>query len=167
VREAGIENFNLDLMYALPGQRLAGALDDVERAIALGPTHLSHYQLTLEPDTPFAKRPPPDLPDEDAAWAMQQACQARLAEAGYDQYEISAYARAGRRCRHNLVYWTFGDYLGIGGGRARQGHRARRIDHRTVRVRHPAAFIAAPATAARLAERQDDRRKTTCLRVRV
>ncbi len=112
---AGFANINLDLMYALPRQTLAGALADVERAIALGPTHLSHYQLTLEPGTPFAKRPPP-LPADDAAWDMQEACQARLAAAGYAQYEVSAYAQPGRRCRHNLNYWQFGDYLGIGAG---------------------------------------------------
>src|SRR6185437_7511764 len=77
--------------------------------------HLSHYQLTLEPGTPFAKRPPP-LPGHDAAWDMQEACQARLADAGYAQYEVSAYAQPERRCRHNLNYWAFGDYLGIGAG---------------------------------------------------
>lgn len=115
-REAGFDNINLDLMYALPGQDLAGALSDLEQAIALGPEHLSHYHLTLEPNTLFAAKPPPDLPDEDSAWDMQAACQARLAEAGYAQYEISAYARPGRRSQHNLNYWQFGDYLGIGAG---------------------------------------------------
>jgi oxygen-independent coproporphyrinogen-3 oxidase len=114
-QDAGYANLNLDLMYALPRQTLDGALTDIERAIALSPTHVSHYQLTLEPGTPFAKRPPP-LPDHDAAWDMQEACQARLAEAGYAQYEVSAYAQPGRRCRHNLNYWEFGDYLGIGAG---------------------------------------------------
>lgn len=114
-QDAGFTNINLDLMYALPRQTLAGALADVERAIALAPAHISHYQLTLEPGTPFARRPPP-LPDGDAAWDMQEACQARLAEAGYAQYEISAYARPNRRCRHNVNYWRFGDYLGIGAG---------------------------------------------------
>ncbi|MGH8126483.1 MAG: radical SAM family heme chaperone HemW, partial [Rhodanobacteraceae bacterium] len=114
-RDAGYANINLDLMYALPNQRLDGALCDIERAIALRPTHVSHYQLTLEPGTPFAKRPPP-LPDHDAAWDMQEACQARLAEAGFAQYEVSAYALPGQRCRHNLNYWRFGDYLGIGAG---------------------------------------------------
>ncbi|HET7562369.1 MAG TPA: radical SAM family heme chaperone HemW [Rhodanobacteraceae bacterium] len=114
-QDAGVANINLDLMYALPKQTLAGALNDVERALALQPAHISHYQLTLEPGTPFARRPPP-LPDHDAAWDMQEACQARLAEAGYGQYEISAYAQPDRRCAHNLNYWTFGDYLGIGAG---------------------------------------------------
>jgi oxygen-independent coproporphyrinogen-3 oxidase len=114
-QDAGVENFNLDLMYALPEQTLAEAIDDVERAIALRPTHLSHYQLTLEPNTLFAAKPPP-LPDEDSAWDMQEACQAHLAAAGYAQYEVSAYAQAGRECVHNLNYWRFGDYLGIGAG---------------------------------------------------
>ena len=114
-REAGYANFNLDLMYALPQQTLEGALDDIERALALQPAHVSHYQLTLEPNTLFAAKPP-KLPDEDSAWDMQEACQQRLAEAGYAQYEVSAYARDGLRSVHNVNYWTFGDYLGIGAG---------------------------------------------------
>ncbi len=112
---AGLADFNLDLMYALPLQTPAESLADLERAIALGPTHLSHYQLTLEPGTGFARNPPP-LPDEDAAWHMQLEGQERLAAAGYVQYEVSAYARAGRQCRHNLNYWRYGDYVGIGAG---------------------------------------------------
>ncbi len=114
-QDAGIGNLNLDLMYALPQQTLAGALHDVEKAIMLQTTHLSHYQLTLEPNTQFAANPPP-LPDEDSAWDMQEACQARIAEAGFAHYEVSAYARPGRECAHNLNYWQFGDYLGIGAG---------------------------------------------------
>jgi len=114
-QDAGVANINLDLMYALPEQTLDGALADVERALALQPTHVSHYQLTLEPNTLFAVRPPP-LPDEDSAWDMQEACQARLAAAGYMQYEVSAYARHDGQCAHNLNYWAFGDYLGIGAG---------------------------------------------------
>jgi putative oxygen-independent coproporphyrinogen III oxidase len=113
--DAGIDNFNLDLMYALPAQTLDAALADVEAAIALRPAHLSHYQLTLEPGTAFFHRPPP-LPDDELAWQMQSDCQARLAAAGFAQYEVSAYARPGRQCRHNLNYWRFGDYLGIGAG---------------------------------------------------
>jgi oxygen-independent coproporphyrinogen-3 oxidase len=111
----GLGNFNLDLMYALPRQTLAGALADVTAALALAPAHLSHYQLTLEPGTLFAARPPP-LPDEDLAWAMQVECQALLAAQGYTQYEVSAYATPDRQCRHNLNYWRFGDYLGVGAG---------------------------------------------------
>jgi oxygen-independent coproporphyrinogen-3 oxidase len=114
-QDAGIANLNLDLMYALPGQTPAGALADVEKAISLQTPHLSHYQLSLEPNTAFAANPPP-LPDEDAAWEMQEACQARLAAAGFAQYEVSAYARAGAECVHNRNYWEFGDYLGIGAG---------------------------------------------------
>jgi len=156
LRTAGIGNFNLDLMYALPGQDLQGARDDLERAIALAPTHVSHYQLTLEPDTPFAKRPPAGLPDDDLAWSMQVECQSLLASAGYEQYEVSAYARPGRRCRHNLVYWEFGDYLGIGAG----AHgKVTRVDgdaiERTIRVRHPAAYLAAATAQQGLAEARD------------
>jgi len=114
-QDAGIDNLNLDLMYALPQQTLGGALDDVEKALSLQMPHLSHYQLTLEPNTAFAANPPP-LPDDDSAWDMQEACQERLAAAGMAQYEVSAYARQGRECRHNLNYWHFGDYLGIGAG---------------------------------------------------
>ncbi|MGI9245387.1 MAG: radical SAM family heme chaperone HemW [Steroidobacteraceae bacterium] len=154
LRHAGIHNFNLDLMYALPGQDLAGALADVRRALALGPTHVSHYQLTLEPDTPFARRPPPGLPQDDLALEMQEACQAALAAAGYAQYEVSAYARPGRRCRHNLVYWQFGDYLGVGAGAHGKLSRGGRVE-RTARVRHPAEYLTAIAPAARLAERRE------------
>lgn len=114
-RQAGFERLNLDLMFALPQQTLAQALADVERAIEAQPTHISHYQLTLEPNTPFYRQPP-ILPDEDLAWDMQLACQARLAEAGYQHYEVSAFAREGFRCQHNLNYWQFGDYVGLGAG---------------------------------------------------
>ena len=115
LRAASITNFNLDLMYALPEQTTAGALADLSSAIALGPAHLSHYQLTLEPGTAFYHRPPP-LPDDDQAFEMQEGCQQMLAAAGFEQYEVSAYARPGRQCRHNLNYWRYGDYLGIGAG---------------------------------------------------
>jgi oxygen-independent coproporphyrinogen-3 oxidase len=115
LRAARLDNFNLDLMYALPQQTLEEALEDIRIACVLQPAHLSHYQLTLEPGTVFHSRPPP-LPDEDAAWQMQCQSQKLLAEAGYAQYEVSAYAREGARCRHNLNYWRFGDYVGIGAG---------------------------------------------------
>jgi putative oxygen-independent coproporphyrinogen III oxidase len=111
----GLDNFNIDLMFALPGQSLAGAMADLTAALALDPAHLSHYQLTLEPGTLFAANPPP-LPDEDLAWSMQLECQGLLAARGFGQYEVSAYARAGRQCLHNLNYWNFGDYLGAGAG---------------------------------------------------
>ena len=112
---AGLTNFNLDLMYALPGQDAAGAARDVDRALSLKPTHLSHYQLTLEPGTQFAANPPV-LPADDSATDMLIACHERLAHAGFEQYETSAYSLPGKQCRHNLNYWTFGDYLGAGAG---------------------------------------------------
>jgi putative oxygen-independent coproporphyrinogen III oxidase len=115
LRAAKLDNFNLDLMYALPGQSVEAALNDVRVACSLAPSHISYYQLTLEPGTVFHSRPP-QLPDEDAAWQIQCAGQDLLAQAGYRQYEVSAYAREGARCRHNLNYWLFGDYLGLGAG---------------------------------------------------
>lgn len=115
-REAGLSNINLDVMYALPGQRVNGALYDLRAAAGLGPTHLSWYQLTLEPNTVFHSRPPAGLPDDDLSFEIQAAGQALLATLGYEQYEVSAYAREGQRCRHNLNYWSFGDYLAVGAG---------------------------------------------------
>jgi putative oxygen-independent coproporphyrinogen III oxidase len=115
LRAAKLDNFNLDLMFALPDQSLAEALADVRTACALDPAHISYYQLTLESGTVFHSRPPV-LPDDEAAWEMQSQGQALLAAAGFLQYEVSAYARAGRRCRHNLNYWSFGDYCGVGAG---------------------------------------------------
>lgn len=114
-RAAGFDNFNLDLMHGLPGQSLADALGDLEQAIALAPTHLSWYQLTMEPNTVFWSQPP-ELPEDDTLWDIQEAGQARLAAAGYRQYETSAYAQSGRQAQHNLNYWGFGDFLGIGAG---------------------------------------------------
>ena len=113
LRAAGIENFNLDLMYALPHQTPEEALTDVTIACALQPTHISYYQLTLEPGTVFYTRPPP-LPDDESAWLIQTEGQRLLSTAGYEQYEVSAYARHGFQCRHNLNYWLFGDYVGLG-----------------------------------------------------
>ena len=114
-RSAGFGNVGLDLMYGLPGQTAAGALADVEAALALEPEHLSHYQLTLEAGTAFHRVPPP-LPDEEVVADMESACRARLADGGLARYEVSAFARPGRQCRHNLNYWTFGDYLALGPG---------------------------------------------------
>jgi oxygen-independent coproporphyrinogen-3 oxidase len=149
-QDAGYANINLDLMYALPKQELDGALADVERAIALGPTHISHYQLTLEPNTVFAANPPP-LPDDDHAWAMQEACETRLAEAGYGQYEISAYAQPGRRCAHNLNYWRFGDYLGIGAGaHGKLSDAGSNQIHRRWKTRGPRAYMGEPGGAGRI-----------------
>lgn len=115
-RRAGFDNLNLDLMYGLPGQDVAAACRDLEQAIALDPEHLSWYELTLEPNTVFHARPPEGLPGEDLAIAIREAGEALLAGRGYEQYEVSAWARDGRRCRHNLNYWEFGDYLAIGAG---------------------------------------------------
>jgi len=146
---AGLGNFNLDLMYALPGQTLEGAIADVEEALALAPAHLSHYQLTLEPGTLFAARPPP-LPDDDAAAAMLEECGARLAQAGFAQYEVSAYARSGRECRHNLNYWTFGDYLGVGAGaHGKLTFPAEGAVVRTEQLREPRRYLAAERELAR------------------
>ena len=144
---AGLANFNLDLMYALPGQTPAAALADVEAALALAPAHVSHYQLTLEPGTQFAARPPA-LPDEDSAHVMLEACLDLLFARGYLRYEVSAYARAGRRCRHNLNYWEFGDYLGIGAGaHGKQSDAGLRRITRTTRLREPRRYMSAAAQA--------------------
>jgi oxygen-independent coproporphyrinogen-3 oxidase len=115
-RDAGFDNINLDLMYALPGQDVAAAMCDIEAAVRLGPEHVSWYHLTLEPNTVFHAHPPAGLPDEDVSFEIQQQGEALLAGLGYARYEVSAFARDGRRCRHNLNYWSFGDYLAVGAG---------------------------------------------------
>ena len=114
-RAAGFENFNLDLMYALPGDDAEGAMSDLEAAIELAPTHLSWYQLTLEPNTAFHRRPPA-LPAEDAVLEIEEKGRELLAQHGFSRYEVSAYEQPGHRCAHNMNYWQFGDYLGIGAG---------------------------------------------------
>ncbi len=114
-KEAGFDNFNIDLMHGLPDQSQVQALADIQQAIDLGPTHLSWYQLTIEPNTEFFKRPPV-LPEDETLWDIQEAGQALLAKHGFDQYEVSAYAQAGKQATHNLNYWQFGDYIGIGAG---------------------------------------------------
>ena len=144
-RAAGFDNFNLDLMFGLPGQTHPEALADVETAIGVTPTHLSVYQLTIEPNTRFAADPPPNLPEDDAIWEMQQTIQQRLAAAGYRQYEVSAYAQAGRECAHNLNYWRFGDYLGIGAGAHAKLTDPDGIARRW-RTKHPTAYLAAAGT---------------------
>jgi putative oxygen-independent coproporphyrinogen III oxidase len=115
IAQASFDNFNLDLMYALPGQTLAQAVADIDTAIGFAPAHISAYHLTIEPNTLF-HRHPPIVPDDDESAEMQQAIEIRLAAAGYRHYETSAFAKTGRASRHNLNYWTFGDYLGIGAG---------------------------------------------------
>jgi putative oxygen-independent coproporphyrinogen III oxidase len=139
---AGIDNFNLDLMVGLPGQDTALACADVRAALELEPAHLSHYQLTLEPGTVFGSLPPAGLPDHDAAADMQQRCHELLAEAGFARYETSAFARAGRRCLHNLNYWTFGDYLGVGAGaHGKRSDMVRQRIERTTREREPRRYM--------------------------
>lgn len=154
-RAAGFDNVNLDLMYALPGQDRAGALADLDAALALSPAHVSRYQLTIEPNTLFHHRPPP-LPDEDTIAHMQADGDARLCDAGFDQYEVSAWAGAGGPARHNLNYWRFGDYVGIGAG----AHGKLTADGevwRTTKTRHPAAYLRAfgGGESAREARRVD------------
>lgn len=148
-QDAGFANINLDLMYALPKQDLGMALHDIDQAIVLQPQHLSHYQLTLEPNTLFAAKPPAGIPEMDAAWDMQEACIARMAESGYAQYEISAYAQTGKRCQHNLNYWGYGDYLGIGAGahgKISTGHDGRIL--RRWKPKHPQTYLTNAGTTA-------------------
>lgn len=130
---------NLDLMYALPGQSKEQALQDLQKAISFNPAHISLYHLTLEPNTLFAKYPPA-LPSEDSAFEMQDALIGQLAQAGYERYEVSAYARAGKRCQHNLNYWQFGDYIGIGAG-AHGKISAHNQIARQSNERHPDAYM--------------------------
>lgn len=135
-----LRSFNLDLMHGLPDQSLDEALDDLRQAIALNPPHLSWYQLTIEPNTLFSSRPP-TLPDDDALWDIYEQGHALLSAAGYQQYETSAYAKPGYQCQHNLNYWRFGDYLGIGcGAHGKLTFSDGRI-LRTVKVRHPRGYM--------------------------
>jgi putative oxygen-independent coproporphyrinogen III oxidase len=142
-RAAGFDNYNLDLMYALPGQTLAQAVEDVDRALALAPNHLSHYQLTIEPQTEFAARPPSQLPDADRAWEIEQAAIARMSSAGFSRYEVSAYAKPNHASQHNLNYWRFGDYLGIGAGaHGKITDLATGLITRTVKFKSPKSYLA-------------------------
>ena len=153
VARAQFENFNLDLMYALPEQTIAAAQADVAEAIATGAPHLSFYHLTIEPNTVFHKHPPP-LPDEDATAAIHELVAARLAGAGYVHYETSAHARPGLESRHNLNYWRFGDYLGIGAGAHSKVSFADRIV-REMRTRSPAEYVRRVADGTQVAERRE------------
>ena len=139
IAQHSFANFNLDLMYALPNQTLTQAEQDLETALSFAPPHLSLYHLTLEPNTVFAKFPPA-VPDDDASAAMQQMISEFTAAAGYEHYEVSAFAKAGRRAKHNLNYWEFGDYLGIGAG----AHSKLSFPHRIVRqarYKQPASYM--------------------------
>lgn len=144
------ERVNLDLMYALPDQTLAEVEADLRAALDYRPAHLSAYHLTLEPNTAFAAHPPP-LPDQDLAADMQDAVEATLTAAGYEHYETSAYARPGRRCRHNVNYWEFGDYLGIGAGAHSKLSFHDRIV-RQARVKHPRQYLDLAGTPQAIAE---------------
>ncbi len=144
----GFDNFNLDLMYALPSQDVTQACADLRAALSLSPSHLSHYQLTLEPNTRFHSAPPP-LPDEDLVFEIEVACRALLGESGFHRYEVSAWSRPGSECRHNLNYWRFGDYLGLGAG-AHGKQTTRQGVRRTRRLAHPRSYL--EAAAPRLAE---------------
>ena len=149
VQRAGFATFNLDLMCALPDQSAALAIADVTTALALGAPHVSHYELTLEPNTLFHARPPAGLPDPDRAAEVQAAAHAPLVEAGLERYEVSAWARPGHRCRHNLNYWRFGDYLGIGAGAHGKLTAPDGALLRTTKHKHPARYLADAASAAR------------------
>ena len=152
---AGLDNFNLDLMYALPGQDVRAAVRDLEAALALEPAHISHYQLTIEHGTVFAAQPP-SLPEDDIAAEMLTECAERLSGAGFGHYEVSAYARRGRQCRHNLNYWTFGDYLGVGAGAHGKVTTSSAII-RTQQLREPRRYLASiPAALTRTAVVPDE-----------
>ncbi|TCT22010.1 radical SAM family heme chaperone HemW [Thiobaca trueperi] len=164
-RAAGFDNLNLDGMFALPDQTLAEAAADLDALLDLAPEHLSYYQLTLEPDTAFHAQPP-SLPDEDLAADMAAQGREKLALAGYRQYEVSAYARADRHCRHNLHYWRFGDYLGIGAGAhgkltERDWEGGFRRIRRTAKEADPHLYLHAPLNA--LASDRRDLTESDCV----
>jgi len=140
-KTCGIKSFNLDLMHGLPQQSIVGALDDLKQAIALEPDHISWYQLTIEPNTSFYSKPP-TLPEDDVLWDIQEQGQQLLKDAGYHQYEISAYAKNGKQSAHNLNYWRFGDYLGIGcGAHGKITDIDQGTIYRTVKVKHPKGYL--------------------------
>jgi oxygen-independent coproporphyrinogen-3 oxidase len=141
LRRAGMDNFNIDLMFGQPGQSQEQAISDISRAIDAGATHISHYQLTIEPNTAFAARPP-ELPGEDASWEMQEATAELLSANGFEQYEISAWSKPGRKSEHNLNYWRYGDFLGIGAGaHAKISNIAENKIQRLSRHRHPRQYM--------------------------
>ncbi len=151
-RRAGFANLNLDLMFALPQQTPIEAEADLAAVLQLEPEHLSYYQLTLEPNTEFAARPPP-LPADDEAWAMQASGQTRLVAAGFAHYEVSAFAQPGRQARHNLNYWRFGDYLGIGAGAHAKRSGAEAIVRRA-RHKLPRTYLANAGSESALQEQR-------------
>lgn len=138
--QIGLNSFNLDLMHGLPDQSVEQALNDLDKAIALQPPHLSWYQLTIEPNTQFHSKPP-TLPDDDKLWDIFELGHKKLAQAGYIQYEISGYSKVGYQCQHNLNYWQFGDYLGIGcGAHGKLSFSSGKII-RTTKVKHPRGYL--------------------------
>lgn len=140
-KTCGVKSFNLDLMHGLPNQQISHALDDLKQAIALAPDHLSWYQLTIEPNTAFHSKPP-KLPEDEVLWDIQEQGVKLLAEAGYTQYEISAYSKPNVQSQHNLNYWRFGDYLGIGcGAHGKITDVANNTLYRTVKVKHPKGYL--------------------------
>ncbi len=145
---AGFDNFNLDLMYGLPKQSNVQAMDDLHTALSLSPTHISFYQLTIEPNTPFYAQTPQYLPDDDTLWTMQEQGVSLLQRGGYEQYEVSAYAAAGKQCKHNLNYWQFGDYMGIGAGaHAKITNIAKQSIQRLSKTKLPKRYMATAGTA--------------------
>ncbi|WP_028772610.1 radical SAM family heme chaperone HemW [Shewanella waksmanii] len=139
--KAGFNSFNLDLMHGLPNQSYEQAMADIAQAAELNPPHLSWYQLTIEPNTLFHSKPP-QLPDDEALWHIYEQGQKKLAELGYQQYEISAYAKPGYQCRHNINYWQFGDYIGIGcGAHGKITDLSQQQLFRTVKVKHPKGYL--------------------------
>jgi oxygen-independent coproporphyrinogen-3 oxidase len=153
IARSTFDNFNLDLMYALPGQTLAEAEQDIRTALSFQPPHLSLYHLTMEPNTVFAKYPP-QLPDDDASADMQDMIAALTAQAGFQHYEVSAYAQPGRQARHNLNYWQFGDYLGVGAG----AHSKISFPHRVLRqarFKQPSSFIEAAQKGNAVSEERE------------
>lgn len=153
IAHANFDNFNLDLMYALPGQTLLEARQDIDKALSFAPPHLSLYHLTMEPNTVFAKYPP-QLPSDDESADIQDMIFEKMAAGGYEHYEVSAYAKPGHRARHNLNYWEFGDYLGIGAG----AHSKLSFPHRVLRqarYKQPASFIEAAKRGNAVAEEHE------------
>lgn len=152
-RSAGFDNINLDIMFGLPNQSPTEALSDIKQILTLAPEHISAYQLTLEPNTAFHHSPPP-LPDDDSLWHMQESIISLLSEHGYERYEVSAYARPGKKCRHNCNYWEFGDYLGIGAGahgKISNPERTKRLS----KLRHPAEYMKNAGKIERISENRE------------
>jgi oxygen-independent coproporphyrinogen-3 oxidase len=154
-QQAGFTNINLDLMYGLPGQTGEQALDDLHTAIGLQPAHISRYELTIEPNTWFHRHPPEPV-DDGTLWDMQETGRALLEANGYTRYEVSAYAKDNRQCRHNLNYWQFGDYLGIGAGaHAKITDASTQTISRTAKTRHPRSYMEAANSEQRIVARNE------------